>query len=154
LSTVAQLIGRENIRRAAQAQPQPQLRVDRDCLFTLKYQQLAPDSIPADGQKVVVKNVDSPTSSETEVRTVYNTTVTDEIGDSVRANAEAAAEALGSRMLGVDVITADPSVSLEQSGGAIVEVNTTPGLHHHYDITLESYPRVATQAISMVLDRR
>jgi cyanophycin synthetase len=35
------------------------------------------------------------------------------------------------KLLGIDVITPSVAVPLEESGGAINEVNTTPGLHHH-----------------------
>ena len=44
----------------------------------------------------------------------------------------AAAEALGVRLAGVDVITTNPDIPLCLSGGAVLEVNTTPGFHYHY----------------------
>jgi len=49
------------------------------------------------------------------------------IADGVRA-----AAAVGARLAGVDVITTDPSVPLAESGGVVLEVNTTPGFYYHY----------------------
>jgi cyanophycin synthetase len=43
-----------------------------------------------------------------------------------------AAEAVGVRLAGVDVITPDPSLSLDEAGGVVIEVNTTPGYYYHY----------------------
>ena len=43
-----------------------------------------------------------------------------------------AAEAVGVRLAGVDVITPDPTMSLEEAGGVVIEVNTTPGYYYHY----------------------
>ena len=37
-------------------------------------------------------------------------------------------------MAGVDLVTADLSRPLAESGGAILEVNGTPGLHYHYEV--------------------
>jgi cyanophycin synthetase len=34
-------------------------------------------------------------------------------------------------LLGLDLICSDISIPLGESGGAINEINTTPGLHHH-----------------------
>jgi glutathione synthase/RimK-type ligase-like ATP-grasp enzyme len=39
---------------------------------------------------------------------------------------------VGTRLAGIDVITTDPGVPLGESGGVILEVNATPGYHHHY----------------------
>jgi cyanophycin synthetase len=68
-----------------------------------------------------------------EVRTVYNTVVTELLCPSLRETAERAAQVLGSDLVGVDVITTDPSRPLSEAGGCVNEVNTTPALHHHYD---------------------
>ena len=56
------------------------------------------------------------------------------------------------QLVGVDVITNDPSVSLAQSGGVFLEVNTTPGIHHHYH-TREEHERhpVATKVLQHLL---
>ena len=60
---------------------------------------------------------------------------------------------MGSDFLGVDVITPDPSVPLRASGGVISEVNTTPALHHHYDVGQEPYPKVALLVFRALMRR-
>ncbi|MGC2463094.1 MAG: hypothetical protein WA446_19315 [Steroidobacteraceae bacterium] len=32
----------------------------------------------------------------------------------------------------MDLVTVNPSLPLEATGGALLEVNTMPGIHHHY----------------------
>jgi cyanophycin synthetase len=58
-----------------------------------------------------------------------------EVSDSLVADASRAAELLGVRLAGVDVITRDCRQSLAAAGGVVLEVNATPGLHYHYEIS-------------------
>lgn len=127
--------------------------IDRDCLFTLGYQNLSLDAVPAKGVSFQLKSVNDPLRKQTEVRTVYNETVTDIICDSIRDQAELAAKLIRSDFVGVDIITTDPRTSLQQTGGVINEVNTTPALHHHYDSSVEPYPQAAIEAISILFKR-
>lgn len=150
-SNVRDLVKQEN--RARSDSGKPLLELDRDCVFTLGWQGLSPDTVPACGHVFLFKSSEQH-SSETEVRTVYNEDVTGLICPSVRKTAEEAANVLGSDFVGVDIITKDPSVSLEQSDGAINEVNTTPALHHHYDHEKEKFPAPAVIAIRKLLNRR
>jgi hypothetical protein len=62
----------------------------------------------------------------------------------------AAASAVGARLAAVDLVTRDPAVSLTQSGGVILEVNTTPGYHCHYYRQGEGCP-VALHVLSAIL---
>jgi cyanophycin synthetase len=151
-STIRQLIEGANVAR--QREREAAIDLDRDCVFTLEYQGLRADSVPAFGQQVIVKSVNDPVRKYAEVRTVYNDVVTNSIGQSIRQNAERAAALVGSEFLGVDVITVDPSVPLHQSGGVINEVNTTPALHHHYEAAREPYPRVAMLALDALLRKK
>ncbi len=66
---------------------------------------------------------------------------------------EDAARILKSDFVGVDLIMSDPSAPLDESGGVINEVNTTPALHHHYDINVERFPEPAVEALSLLLNR-
>lgn len=149
ISSVTGLIQAENERRAARGENN--LDTGRDCRFTLDYQDLSLTSIPAKGQSFVVQSVNDPLQRRSEVRTVYNEAVTNLVCDALKKNAETVAQALGSRFIGVDLITKDPSVPLEESGGAIIEANTTPGLHHHYDVRHEKYPEPALRVIQTLL---
>jgi len=150
-STIAGLLLVENDIRSSRGDQR--LDIDRDCRFTLDYQGFSLDSVPLQGQTVLVKSVNDPRRKCVEVRTVYNDVVTHRICDSLRANAEAAAGILNSRLVGVDFITVDPTVPLEKSGGVINEVNTTPGLHHHYDAAREPFPEPAPRILQSLLSR-
>jgi cyanophycin synthetase len=64
--------------------------------------------------------------------------------------ARAAVEAVGLRLAGVDLITGDLSGRLAEAGGAIIEVNGTPGLDYHYDV---ADPERATRVAIPLLHR-
>ena len=149
ISSVAELIRAENRRRTERGEDI--LGTDRDCRFTLDHQNLSLSSIPSKGQGFVAQSVNDPRQRRVEVRTVYNEAVTDLVCDALKENAESVAESLRSRFIGVDVITTDPTVPLEKSSGAIIEANTTPGLHHHYDLRREKYPEPALRVIQALL---
>ena len=151
LSTVIELINAENSRLRREGKDI--LKIDRDCLFTLDWQGLSLNSIPEKERAFIVKTVNDPFGRNTELRTVYNETVTHLICDSVRKSAEDAARILKSDFVGVDLIMSDPSAPLNESGGVINEVNTTPALHHHYDINVERFPEPAVEALSLLLNR-
>ena len=151
ISSIAELINTENVRKKDRGEFI--LDIDDDCLFTLGYQNLCLESVPEKDRIFLVKSVNDPKRKRVEVRTTYNTAVTDLLCSSLREDAESAARILRSDFVGVDLITTDPTVPLEKSGGVISEVNTTPGLHHHYDSHIEKFPRAAVEAVTVLLKR-
>ena len=133
-STIRELIAAENASRLDPAHPvsQPILRVDLDCLFTLEAAGLSLESVlPAD-QTIPVKTVTSQNRIED------NETVREPIAPELVAEAREAAAQVGVRLAGVDLITPDLSRCLKESGGVIIEVNGTPGLHYHYQVADEA----------------
>ena len=152
LATVVELIHEENARRKRSGNLSS-VEIDDDCYFTLGYQNLSLQSVPSKNESFLVKTVNSPRKG-IEVRTIYNEAVTEILCPSLRGDAELAARILGSDFLGVDVITTDPTIPLEKSGGVISEVNTTPGLHHHYRRGTERFPSAALEAVAFLLDRK
>jgi cyanophycin synthetase len=132
-STVSQLIGRENEKRR-KAAGRPEIACDHDLRFTLQAQGLAEASVIPKEQEVLVKSCDLRRAGKNELRTVFNEDVTGLVCADLRETAVRAAEALNSRFAGIDIITLDPMVPLKECGGVINEVNTTPGLHHHYNL--------------------
>jgi cyanophycin synthetase len=133
-ATIRELIARENATRLDPAQPvsMPILRVDLDCLFTLEAAGLSLESVLPAGQTLAVKTVTSQNRIED------NETVREPIAPELVAQARRAAAQVGVRLAGVDLITPDLSRSLEESGGVIIEVNGTPGLHYHYQVADEA----------------
>jgi cyanophycin synthetase len=63
-----------------------------------------------------------------------NHTVAQPVSDALVSDAGAAAEAIGVRLAGVDLITSSLAHGLSESGGVVIEVNGGPGLHHHYHV--------------------
>ena len=55
--------------------------------------------------------------------------------DAIVEDARTAVRTLGLRLAGVDLVTADPSRPLRETGGVINEVNGTPALHRHYQVS-------------------
>jgi cyanophycin synthetase len=92
------------------------------------------DSIPGDGEEILVASRNGVSRKHVEVLTSYDEDVTGQIGDDLRDQAVRAAKVIGSRFAGVDIITGDPSAPLKRNGGAIHEINTTPALHNHYNL--------------------
>ena len=127
-STIAQLVKVENAARVRGGMDAAQtvIRVDHDLRNTLRRQGLEMRSVPRAGEAVQVKTVVNDNRRED------NEAALDAVCPALAEAGAAAAVAVGARLAGVDVITGDPSVPLEESGGVVLEVNTTPGHHYHY----------------------
>jgi cyanophycin synthetase len=130
-STIEQLIRAENRRRARAdgAEGIYPLRVDLDCLLTLSHAGLGLDSIPAAGARCTIK------VATNEARVEDCRTARGELCDAIVEDARTAVRALGLRLAGVDLISADPARSLRETGGVINEINGTPALHRHYQVS-------------------
>lgn len=108
------------------------IRTDRDYRATLRAGGLTEDSVPAAGQEVLVKSFPRPLNQGVEVCTFYDEDVTDLICQDLREKAVQASRILRAEFAGVDILSVDPTLPLGENNGVINEVNTTPGLHHHY----------------------
>ena len=127
-SSIRKLIERSNEERLERgfAVAQTVLEIDRDLRQTLDRQGLNLDHIPAEGTEVPLKTaINSNTAAE-------NESVLGEVCPEIIESAARAVDLVGARLAGVDIITTDLATSLEESGGVILEVNTTPGFHFHY----------------------
>jgi hypothetical protein len=118
------------------------LRVDYDSIFELARAGLSPKSVPGRGDSVVVKTTTSQNSSE------ENDTVRAGVSPQLVAECARAARAVGLRLAGIDVVAPALDRSLGESGGAVIEVNAQPGLHHHY---LVADPEAATRVAVPIL---
>jgi glutathione synthase/RimK-type ligase-like ATP-grasp enzyme len=104
--------------------------------------------VPAAGVVLPVKTVISQNFA------ADNLTVTDQLCPSIIADGARAARTIGVRLAGIDIITRDPSVALAQSGGVILEVNTTPGFHYHYHKNDGSFPVAVRVLEQLYRDQR
>lgn len=127
-SSVHKLVQLENRARleAGRSFGQALLSIDLDMRQTLAKQSLSLSSVPKKGTVVTLKRVINENS------VADNVSATSLLCPSIIEDGATAAAAVGVRLAGVDVVTWDPKVPLPQSGGVILEVNTTPGYHYHY----------------------
>ena len=150
-STIRQLLTEINAQR--QQQGKPLLSADLDLEATLASQNLNMDTVPDEGQDILIKSVDVPLTDNEEVRTVYDENVTPDISDTLREQGSRAARATQAAFVGVDIITRDCTVSLEEGGGVIGEVNTTPGMHHHRNLTNDDKtPSASVRVLNYLLE--
>ncbi len=127
-SGISQLFKASNQRRldAGYKLAQATLKYDMDIQRTLARQGLSWRSVPAKGQRVTLKSVTNDNIAD------ENDSIVGEISESIVAAGRRAAQLIGIRLAGVDVITPDIRQGLEEAGGKIIEVNTNPAYHYHY----------------------
>ena len=89
-------------------------------LRDLQSQGYQPDSVPRDGERVMVARFAN-----------WAIDITDEVHPSVREHVVVAAQTAGLDICGVDVVCEDISQPLEPQSGAVVEINASPGLLMH-----------------------
>ena len=144
--TIRELVRRENRRRLAAGGEAglPLITPNLDMLFTLEHAGLRLGSVPARDERVAVKTVTNQSGPND------NVTVREAPSPDLVDEARRAADALGVRLAGVDVITTSLETSLRESGGVVIEVNGGPGLHHHYHVENRD---AATRVCIPVLER-
>ena len=125
--TIAELIGGENRGRlsASPIRSLHPITVDVECRGYLESQGKQLDDTPATGERVVVKRVVNENAA------ADNQRVLEQVHPRVAELGTRIVKTFGLSLVGVDLITADIAVPLEESGGVMNELNTTPGLHHH-----------------------
>jgi len=104
-------------------------------LLLLQRQGMNADSVPANGQKVLIQRTGT-----------YATDVTDEVHPDTARTACLAARIVGLDIAGIDLVVEDISKPLAGQGGAIVEVNAGPGLLMHLK-PAQGKPRPVGEAI-------
>lgn len=144
-SSIRQLVAAENSLRRDHGwqRAQTMLSIDDDMQSTLSTAGMTLSSVPQRDEMIVLKTVIN------ENRASENQLVEDLCPEIVGTCRECA-RALGIHLAGVDIITSDPSVPLSESGGVVLEVNTTPGLYHHFD-SEQKQCRVASAILEAAL---
>lgn len=102
------------------------LTVDLDMKRTLAKQGLTLSSTPGEGTVVPLKTVVNENCG------IDNASASHVICPAVVEAGARAARALRVRLAGIDMITRDATVPLEESGGAILELNAPPNYYIHY----------------------
>lgn len=147
-STLRALVQAENTTRLARPDSAQRLLTDDlDMRNTLAKQGLRLSFVPARGARVVIKTAINQNGSDD------NAAAADLVCDAVVEESARAVAAIRARLVGVDVVTPDPGRPLREAGGAIIELNTTPGLHHHHQRGGGGYP-VAQAILDRLLSSR
>jgi len=126
--TVRELVDLVNLdprRGEGHATPLTKIRLDDIAVARLAAQGLTPESVPAKGQRVVLRNNANLSTGGTA------TDVTDDVHPDVAARAVAAAQMIGLHICGVDLVCESVLHPIEEQNGGIVEVNAAPGLRMH-----------------------
>ena len=101
------------------------IRLDDIAIARIASEGLTPDSVPAQGQRVVLRNNANLSTGGSA------TDVTDDVHPEIAARAIEAAQTIGLHICGVDVVCETMLKPLEEQSGGIVEVNAAPGLRMH-----------------------
>jgi cyanophycin synthetase len=137
-STIRQLIDQANRdprRGVGQTWVLSRIELTPIVLEQLHRQDFTPDSVPRAGEEVLVQYHGDLTVDETE-----------HLHPEVAAMCVLAAQAVGLDIAGLDVVAADIGVPLDLQGGAVIEVNASPGLLAHLK-PLAGKPRPVGEAI-------
>jgi cyanophycin synthetase len=114
--------------------------IDEVALAVLAEQGLTPESVPAAGRTVLLRqNANLSTGGTSE-------DVTEIVHPEVAARAIEAARIIGLDVAGIDIVTADIAQPLESQRGVVIEVNAAPGLRMHLEPTVGT-PRDVGAAI-------
>ena len=122
---LVEIVNRDPKRGDGHATPLTKIRLDDIAVDRLREQGLTPESVPALGQRVVLRNNANLSTGGSA------TDVTDEVHPEVASRAIAAAQMVGLDICGVDVVCENVIEPLEKQSGGIVEVNAAPGLRMH-----------------------
>jgi len=107
--------------------PLTKIKVDPGVIMVLAKQGLTLDSIPAAGKTVRLRQNGNLSTGGTAID------VTSRLHPRNADLAVRAVETVGLDVGGVDIVCSDIGVPLDESGGAVIEVNAAPGIRmHHY----------------------
>jgi cyanophycin synthetase len=118
-------VNRDPRRGEGHATSLTKIRLDDVALARLANARLTPESVPARGQRVVLRNNANLSTGGTA------TDVTADVHPEFAAQAVTAAQTVGLDIAGVDVVCDSVLRPLEAQGGGIVEINAAPGLRMH-----------------------
>ncbi|CAN5892816.1 cyanophycin synthetase [soil metagenome] len=150
LASIRQLIDQVNQdprRGVGHEKELTQIHVDQETLTILQNRNLTLDSVLPAGEKFFLKttaNLSTGGTSQdvTDITHPYNVLM-----------AERIAGIIGLNICGIDVMTTDIAIPLNEAGGAVIEVNAAPGLRMHIS-PAEGLPRnVAEPIVDMLFPK-
>ncbi len=146
-STIAQLVARVNEDpRRGEGHEKVMTRIKIDALVEeyLDRSGLTPDSVPGEGQEVLLRATANLSTGGTAIDR------TNEIHPDNALIATRAASVIGLDIAGIDFIAPDISRSVRETGGGIIEVNAAPGFRMHLEPSEGASRDVARPVIDML----
>lgn len=125
---IAQLledINKEENRGEEHEKPLTKINVDSVVIAVLTKQGLTLNSIPPIGQEILLRENANLSTGGTAID------VTDLVHPQIAKAAVRAARIIGLDIAGIDLVTKDIKVNLQEGGGAFIELNAAPGLRMH-----------------------
>ncbi|MDB5931093.1 MAG: cyanophycin synthetase [Polaromonas sp.] len=122
---LVEIVNQDPKRGEGHATSLTKIKFDDIAVAQLQAQGFTPVSVPARGQRVLLRHNANLSTGGTA------TDVTDEVHPSIAARAVAAAKMIGLDICGVDVVCESMLQPLEAQHGGVVEVNAAPGLRMH-----------------------
>lgn len=145
--------GTRTIAAALREQGLDRPEADQAVRDTLAAQGLALDVVVPGAVEVVARSLPRKERDFEELRTVYDEDITGLVAPALVAELSEVVRGLGSEFAGVDIMTNDPAKSLAASGGTFLEINTTPGLHHHYVSVTDPARGPAVAVLAYLLEK-
>lgn len=149
-STIRQLIARENKdprRGIGHEKALTKIQVDKHTLNILKSLNLTQDTVLPTGQELYLKSTANISTGGTA------TDVTDLVDPYNILMAERIAGLIGLDICGIDVMTTDIAIPLNEARGAVLEVNAAPGFRMHISPTYGLPRNVAEPVVDMLFPR-
>ncbi|WP_299824611.1 cyanophycin synthetase [uncultured Pontibacter sp.] len=150
VSTIKQLIDRENKdprRGVGHEKVLTKINIDKHTQNILKLKNLTTQSVLAAGEELYLKSTANISTGGTA------TDVTDLVDPYNILMAERIAGLIGLDICGIDVMTTDIAIPLNEARGAVLEVNAAPGFRMHISPTYGLPRNVAEPVIDMLFPR-
>jgi cyanophycin synthetase len=145
--TIAELVDivNQDERRGEQHEkPLTKIRLDAVCLNILKRRGITPDFVPKEGETVALRENGNLSTGGIAIDR------TQEIHAENADLCVLAAQAIGIDIAGIDIVADDISKPIRRNGGAVVEVNTAPGIRMHLYPSVGEPRNVARDIVDML----
>lgn len=146
IRTLVDIVNADPRRGVGHESPLTRIRLDDIAIAHLAGKGLTPETVPAKGERVTLRNNANLSTGGTA------TDVTDEVHPELAACAVAAAQTVGLDIAGIDVVCQSVQEPLETQGGGIVEVNAAPGLRMHLTPSFGKGRPIGSAIVDMMYD--